>query len=492
MPKVVGVLQESCPHGPCQLLVQAWRASAETGPASLVLSGAPDDPRVHWVSKTLAALLNLTQRDLVDRPLADLTEFQTAREERTGWVDLVVGLVRAGHGRGAGCARLGTRGDLPTDVEVVRLAGRSGPDGGPGEAAWAGPGWLVTLTPQPDEDDERDEALREAEARFTALAESAPIGIFLSEIGLRLGYVNDQFVALSEVAPYQLLGTEWLTVVDPQDVPGLCSVLEEVLRGERRELNVRLRSSEAGPRWVHLRLAPITTPSRAAGFIGVAEDVTQRRAWEDKITYQAHHDPLTGLVNRRRMIEVLRELLVGRRTRDRRFAVMFIDLDGFKTINDTYGHEIGDRVLVEVSRRMRRVAREYDLVSRVAGDEFVVVLRDVHDAAEAERAAQRQLQALRTPIRIGQYEQSVAASIGVAMPGPFDTVETLLRAADQVMYDAKSAGGSGYRMSQMPAAAEARPDVESAAGGDAAGSSGSGTDVVPVQTYRPAAVEAPR
>lgn len=99
---------------------------------------------------------------------------------------------------------------------------------------------------------------------------------------------------------------------------------------------------------------------------------------------------------------------------------------------------------------MRRVARDYDLVSRVAGDEFVVVLRNVLDSAEAEAAARRQLRALATPIRIGQYEERVSASIGVAIPGPEDTVESLLRVADQVMYVAKSAGGNSYRMSPLP------------------------------------------
>ena len=288
--------------------------------------------------------------------------------------------------------------------------------------------------------------MRAAEARFAALAESAPIGIFLSEAGMRLGYVNDRFVELCGLAPFQLLGTEWLSAIEAQDVPAVCAAVEHVLLGETSDLNVRLNRSAEAPQWVHLRLAPITTAAPGAGFIGTAEDVTQRRAWEDKITYQAQHDPLTGLVNRRRLVEVLQDLLVGQRSHDRHFAIMFIDLDGFKAINDTRGHEVGDRVLVEVARRMRRVAREYDLVSRVAGDEFVVVLRNVLDPVEAETAARRQLLALVTPMRIGEHELSISASIGVAIPGPVDTVETLLRAADTVMYDAKTAGGSAYRM----------------------------------------------
>ncbi len=436
MADVLTVCRCGCARG---LLTHAWRSLAETGVPALVVDGPAEAPSVQWASQSLATVLNTTVAELIDRPLAELVGLEADVMDEGGWVTATTELIRTGRGQREAWARSVTGRELRLRIDVTSVAD--------GEGA---PGWLVTLEPEINEMAERDNALRAAEARFSALAESAPIGIFMSEAGLRLGYVNDRFVELCALAPFQLLGTEWLDAIEQQDVPALCAAVEYVLRGESRELNVRLSSRGDVPQWIHMRLAPITTASRGAGFIGTAEDVTQRRAWEDKITYQAQHDPLTGLVNRRRLIEVLHELLIGRRHRDRRFAIMFIDLDGFKAINDTHGHEVGDRVLVEVARRMRRVARDYDLVSRVAGDEFVVVLRNVLDSAEAEAAARRQLRALATPIRIGQYEERVSASIGVAIPGPEDTVESLLRVADQVMYVAKSAGGNSYRMSPLP------------------------------------------
>jgi diguanylate cyclase (GGDEF)-like protein len=151
-------------------------------------------------------------------------------------------------------------------------------------------------------------------------------------------------------------------------------------------------------------------------------------------------------VNRRRLIEVLGERLGGRRVRDREFAILFLDLDGFKEINDTYGHETGDRALIEVARRMQRTIRDTDLAARVAGDEFVVVLGNITAEAEAEAAARRHLAALAAPVRIGTAELALSASVGLALPTRNETPESLLHAADQGMYRAKSAGNGLYRL----------------------------------------------
>lgn len=439
------------------LLARAWRAVADSGTPAMLLVEDGADPDgdnqlwVRWVSRTLAGLFTMDVSDLVGRPLPGLQLLEpTDQDGRSGWVSALTEMIGSGAGRRPVRARSAIGGEIAGLLEVASVS------------AHGRRGWLMTLTPAGDDAGEIDAKLFESEARFAALAEAAPIGILLSEVGLRLGYVNDAFATMCGAASYQLAGTDWLDVFHHEDQPQLRRALEGVLRGRRVDMDLRLRHDDESPQWVHLRLGPIVTTSRAAGFIGIAEDVTQRRAWEDKITYQAQHDPLTGLVNRRHLIEVLRELLTSRRGRDRRFAIMFIDLDGFKAINDTRGHEVGDRVLVEVARRLRRVARGYDLVSRVAGDEFVVVLRDVHDPEEAMAAARRQLEALEVPIRIGEQTARLSASIGVAMPNPHDTVESLIRAADHVMYQAKKAGGHSYRLAHRhPGEPDAAPESTS-------------------------------
>jgi diguanylate cyclase (GGDEF)-like protein/PAS domain S-box-containing protein len=315
-------------------------------------------------------------------------------------------------------------------------------------------GWLALLEPLGDATVGVEAALAEAEHRFTALATVAPVAIFASEVGLRLGYVNDRFVAMTGVPAHGLLGTGWLDVVHRDDLPAVYSAVQSVLGGTAVELTVRIALGSDRQSWLRLRFAPTTTPTRAAGFIGTAEDVTEQRSWEEHLTYQARHDPLTGLVNRRRLIEVLGDLLSGRRSRDREFAVLFLDLDGFKEINDTYGHEAGDRALIEVARRMQRTIRDTDLAARVAGDEFVVVLRNITAEAEAEAAARRHLAALAAPVRIGRAEVTLSASVGIALPTGLDTPESLLHAADQGMYEAKSAGHGLYRLA--PAAGGTR------------------------------------
>jgi diguanylate cyclase (GGDEF)-like protein/PAS domain S-box-containing protein len=259
--------------------------------------------------------------------------------------------------------------------------------------------------------------------------------------------VNDHFVRLVGGDSSALLGNGWLELIHHEDLPSVYSAVRTVLGGAPVDLAVRLTRAGSAPRWLYLRLAPTTTPARAAGFIGTAEDVTERRSWEEHLSYLAHHDSLTGLVNRRRLLDVLTEQLAGHRVLDREFAVLFLDLDGFKSINDSLGHAAGDRALIEVARRLQRVARDSDVIARVSGDEFVVVLRSITSQKEAEAAARRHLDALAEPVRIGTAEVRLSASIGVALPGGVDTPDTLLRAADQLMYEAKAAGQGLYRLS---------------------------------------------
>ena len=304
------------------------------------------------------------------------------------------------------------------------------------EPASAGP--PTSAQPVVDEIAAAAEAQAEAEHRFRALAECAPVGIVLSEAGLRLGFVNDRFVELTGFDRDHLDGNAWLDVVHTEDLPDLQDALSQVLSGSSSELTVRLMPCNGSSRLMLFKFAPVITPRRAAGFIGIVEDITARRAWENQLTYQATHDPLTGLANRRKLVETLADLLDGGRSVDRQFAVLFCDLDGFKQVNDTMGHDVGDAVLIEVGRRLSATSREHDLVCRVAGDEFVVILQRIRDKGQGLAAARRYLDGLTVPVDLAGHSIPISASVGLALPRSGDTPASLLRAADQGMYLAKT------------------------------------------------------
>lgn len=310
--------------------------------------------------------------------------------------------------------------------------------------------YLLWLRPATDELVEAEEAVAEAEFRFRTLGDNAPIGIVVSDVGLRLSFVNDGFAAIVGIDRESLLGTNWLDVFNAEDLPSVIEGLEGTLAGKRADLSVRVHCSTGAQRWVQLRLAPVTTRRRAAGFVGTVEDITARRTWESQLAHQARHDALTGLANRRQLLESLTDDYLGGRRNDHSMALLFFDLDGFKAVNDTYGHDAGDRLLVEVARRLSAAVRDGDLVARIAGDEFVVMLRHTADRAEAVTAAKRLLAALEDDVPMGSNRVQISASVGVAMAADHESAADLLRCADLGMYEAKRSGGRVVSSVQPP------------------------------------------
>lgn len=180
---------------------------------------------------------------------------------------------------------------------------------------------------------------------------------------------------------------------------------------------------------------------RLAGLVGLLErDVSARRVLEARLTYQAYHDPLTGLANRRRFVDDTTVALATRREPGS-LAVLFLDVDDFKTVNDGFGHAAGDQLLAAVAERIRTSVRDTDLAARLGGDEFGILLRGVPDVAYAADAATRLLESLKAPIVISGVEVTAGASIGIALDRPETTgVDDLLGQADIAMYRAKARG----------------------------------------------------
>jgi diguanylate cyclase (GGDEF)-like protein len=165
----------------------------------------------------------------------------------------------------------------------------------------------------------------------------------------------------------------------------------------------------------------------------------RKRVQQGRLEHEASHDYLTDLPNRPSFYEYLRRAMARARRQDRKVAVLFVDLDDFKHINDSFGHQIGDRVLVAVAERLKRCLRQADTAARLGGDEFAVLLEDVSDAAQALVVAERILAEVRAPFDVGGHRLSASASIGIAL-GAEGQPEELLRIADLAMYRAKSMG----------------------------------------------------
>lgn len=179
------------------------------------------------------------------------------------------------------------------------------------------------------------------------------------------------------------------------------------------------------------------------GWVALAVDLTARKAAERAIAHLALHDPVTGLPNRRALVDLVRQALTRAGRHDRRAALLFCDLDHFKKANDAYGHPAGDEILRAVARRLESVLRGDDAVARVGGDEFVVVLQELADPTEATRIAERARLAVASPIHLPEPKTTVfvTASIGVAVSQtPYDDGDRLLGRADNAMYLAKHRG----------------------------------------------------
>lgn len=182
-------------------------------------------------------------------------------------------------------------------------------------------------------------------------------------------------------------------------------------------------------------------------FTAVLRDISERKENEEHIKRLAHHDSLTGLPNRNLLHDRMTQALARVRRNNERVAILFVDLDKFKPINDVYGHKIGDEVLVEVAKRLQGAVRTSDTVARIGGDEFAVILEEIHHPTEATKIASKIVAQLSLPIHASDQICQIGASVGVALyPDDGTDLDEVVKAADLAMYRVKHAGRNGYQM----------------------------------------------
>jgi diguanylate cyclase (GGDEF)-like protein/PAS domain S-box-containing protein len=247
-----------------------------------------------------------------------------------------------------------------------------------------------------------------------------------------------------------LLGSNWMqAIIDPQDEPKVTAAMARILDTDSQASSIefRLRTGDGSYRWVENRYTPVRDKDgRLLEVEGIIIDITERKAAEDKISTLARTDGLTGLANRTTFVERLRQAFAATRRGAHSFAILYIDLDHFKDVNDTLGHPVGDQLLREVSNRLKAVTRENDVIARLGGDEFAILQMDVSEPASAGALAAKIQTSLALPYVLGASQVTIiTASIGICPFGPGSQgPDAMLAQADLALYRSKDSGRNQY------------------------------------------------
>lgn len=287
-----------------------------------------------------------------------------------------------------------------------------------------------------------EDAQREAETRFRAAFERSPLGIALTTLE---GHIIDANAAFSEMAgrsEAELIGVDLRMLVHPEDRERIVAEGGARAMGERDTppAAARLLHTDGRVVWMMSDVSLVRSADGSPEYtIVLAADITESKKLEQELEYQAFHDPLTKLANRALLRDQM-ETAWERRNEPGHLALLFVDLDRFKQVNDTRGHEAGDELLILAARRLKSSVRGGDKVARFGGDEFVVICEDVAGRDEAVQIAGRIRESLARTYRLSSGEASVAASVGIAIDAGQASVEDLLRDADMAAYRAKELG----------------------------------------------------
>jgi diguanylate cyclase (GGDEF)-like protein/PAS domain S-box-containing protein len=393
-------------------------------------TGTPAERRAALVGYGGATFL---YSDLVSRAarlLPDGSRFQLAVDGRP-----VAG------GRGAVSDATGVPMAVGGREWLLRVHVDGGVDGMVVLCAVAGGGLLVALLMWGifvEIDDRRGERERSA-ARLAALVKHSTDLIAVVDAEGRIVYHSPAAGPLLGRDPKALVGTAVADLLHPDDVHPVLSALSDADRAPEEAIRANCRWSTAAGGWLHAEttMTNLTGEPSVGGWVLNSRDVSERNVLEAELARQAFHDPLTGLANRALFTDRVGHALARRGTNA---AVLFCDLDDFKHVNDTLGHQVGDRVLRVVAERLRGCVRAADTVARLGGDEFAVFLEDELSVDEADELAERIIEAVGESLTVAGRQHRVRCSIGIAGVAEAASADELLRNADVAMYAAKSAG----------------------------------------------------
>jgi diguanylate cyclase (GGDEF)-like protein/PAS domain S-box-containing protein len=293
-------------------------------------------------------------------------------------------------------------------------------------------------------------SLRASEELFRSAFDDAPIGVAIIGMDGQILRANPALSHMTGYSSAELEGQPASGTLHPDDVSLSAAQLQRLQSGHVTSYQDerRLVHRDGSVLWCLTNVALVREPDGAPRFfLAQVQDITARKTLEEQLSHQALHDSLTGLPNRSLLLDRLEQVVVHSRHANTWMAVIFVDIDDFKIVNDSLGHTAGDQLLVTVGHRLQSCVAETDTVARFGGDEFVVVLAETSGMSETVDVAERILAAVSTPFRVQGRELTVSVSLGIALSsaGEVDRNELLLR-ADTAMYRAKDAGKSSYHL----------------------------------------------
>lgn len=307
-----------------------------------------------------------------------------------------------------------------------------------------------------------EEALRRSQKHYQTLVEHSQSGVFMSAGG-RYVYVNRTYAAMLGYDEQTLCDTPFEKIVAPEYWGQVRERVERQMRGEvvPREYETCLLHRNGSRVYVSVSIGPVEVEGEHL-FIGTVRDISNQRLAEQRLRFNASHDPLTGLPNRTHFQERLQVLMQASALRLRHdYAVLFLDLDGFKWVNDSLGHDTGDRLLVAIARMLSKELGEEALLARYGGDEFTLLPNGSCNLARAEGIANRVLDLFEKPVDIGGHKVYTGTSIGIVLGrSDYEGPDQVLRDADTAMYRAKARGRSGYAVFDEAMHAEVRRRFE--------------------------------
>ena len=296
--------------------------------------------------------------------------------------------------------------------------------------------------------EEENASLKASEERFRKLTALSPVGIFQVDPKQRLQYVNQRWRDIHGVQDDLPGLQEWFARIHPDDLAATQQAWNRLIcEQESIALELRLLRRDQSHVWIQLLASALHDRNgELLGYLGAISDISELKAAQIQMENLAFYDPLTGLANRRLFKNRLEKAVKSVLRSGSSMALMFLDMDQFKRINDTLGHDAGDILLKEVAHRLSATVRENDTVSRIGGDEFTILLTDVHHTSDVLIVAEKLLHAMARPIRIKGQDIVTTVSIGITMtPEDSTDVNTLMKNADLAMYRAKELGRNNFQ-----------------------------------------------